>query len=177
MEEKLSLKNLHILVLEDDPEDFEEIELILENAGLSFKAERVNKKEEFIQALKENKADVILSDHFLPQFNSSEALKLYREFGVQIPFILVTGAVSEEFAVTSIKNGADDYILKSHMTRLPSAIINAIKKREAEAANMRAIIRFARNTKNSPKSIGSWIILFTMCPIIYGRRSCPCSVL
>jgi signal transduction histidine kinase len=132
------LKNLHILVLEDDREDFEAIEWTLRSAGLKFEIEQVNRKEDFVKALKINKADVILSDHFMPQFNSSEALKLYREFGIQVPFILVTGAVSEEFAATAIKDGADDYVLKSNMTRLPSAIINAIKKREAESANMRA---------------------------------------
>jgi len=57
---------------------------------------------------------------------------------VQIPFILVTGAISEEFAVNTLKQGADDYILKSNLTRLPTAITNAIKQRQAEVSKNEA---------------------------------------
>lgn len=131
-------KELNILVLEDDVDDLEAIEYTLTKAELPFKTTRVDTREEFIAELRKNEADVILSDHFLPQFNSLEALAMYKESGVQIPFILVTGAISEEFAVNTLKQGADDYILKSNLTRLPTAIINAIKQREAEAEKIHA---------------------------------------
>jgi signal transduction histidine kinase len=131
-------KNLKILVLEDMEDDLELIEYTLRKADLQFVTRRVDTREEYINALKEKDTDVILSDHFLPQFNSQEALALYREAGLQIPFILVTGAISEEFAVNTLKQGADDYVLKSNLTRLPNAIINALKQREAEAEKMQA---------------------------------------
>jgi len=131
-------KELRILVLEDDVDDLEAIEYTLTKAELPFSTTRVDTREEFIAELRKNEADVILSDHFLPQFNSLEALSIYKDSGVQIPFILVTGAISEEFAVNTLKQGADDYILKSNLTRLPTAIINAIKQREAEAEKIRA---------------------------------------
>lgn len=131
-------KNLRILALEDMEDDLELIEYILSDANLGFTTERVDNRDGFISALKRGNIDVILSDHSLPQFNSQEALTIYRESGLKIPFILVTGAVSEEFAVNSLKQGADDYVLKSNLTRLPSAIINAVKQREAEAAKMLA---------------------------------------
>jgi signal transduction histidine kinase len=131
-------KELHILVLEDSEEDLELIEYTLTRAKMRFTTKRVDTHKEFVAALKNYEADVILSDHFLPQFNSSEALAVYRKSGLQIPFILVTGAISEEFAVDTLKQGADDYVLKSNLTRLPSAIINAVKQREAEAAKRRA---------------------------------------
>jgi signal transduction histidine kinase len=127
-------KHLKILVLEDMEDDLELIEYILTDANLRFTTKRVDSREQFISALKRDHVDVILSDHSLPQFNSDEALSIYRESGLKIPFILVTGAVSDEFAVNSLKQGADDYILKSNLTRLPAAILNAVKQREAEAA-------------------------------------------
>jgi signal transduction histidine kinase len=105
---------------------------------MQFKTKRVDTKDEFITALHSFNADVILSDHFLPTFNSLEALAITRQSGFQTPFILVTGAISEEFAVNTLKQGADDYILKSNLTRLPSAIINALKQREAEAEKAKA---------------------------------------
>jgi len=127
-------KHLRILVLEDMEDDLELIEYILTDANLKFTTKRVDTREQFISALKRDHVDVILSDHSLPQFNSDEALGIYRESGLKIPFILVTGAVSDEFAVNSLKQGADDYVLKSNLTRLPAAILNAVKQREAEAA-------------------------------------------
>lgn len=131
-------KCLKILVIEDMEDDLELIEYILSDANLEFTTKRVDNREEFTSALQKEQIDVILSDHSLPQFNSQEALAIYRDSGLRIPFILVTGAVSEEFAVNSLKQGADDYILKSNLTRLPSAIINAVKQREAESAKMLA---------------------------------------
>jgi signal transduction histidine kinase len=136
--EKNMEKDLKVLVLEDMEEDLELIKRALTKAGLSVQTRRVDTKEEFLHALSEFEADVILSDHALPQFNSAEALKLCRKHGLKIPFILVTGAVSEEFAVNSIKQGADNYVLKSNLTRLPSAINNALKQREDEKAKQRA---------------------------------------
>jgi signal transduction histidine kinase len=131
-------KDLRILVLEDMEDDLEIIEYMLEKAGMHFQTKRVDTKEDFISSLYSYNADVILSDHFLPTFNSLEALAITRQSGLQIPFILVTGAISEEFAVATLKQGADDYILKSNLTRLPSAIINAMKQREAEAEKEKA---------------------------------------
>jgi signal transduction histidine kinase len=131
-------KCLNILVIEDMEDDLELIEYILSDANIEFSTRRVDNREQFISALQKEQIDVILSDHSLPQFNSQEALSIYRDSGLKIPFILVTGAVSEEFDVNSLKQGADDYILKSNLTRLPSAILNAVKQREAESAKMLA---------------------------------------
>src|SRR5690606_2705781 len=81
---------------------------------------------------------VILSDHALPQFNSVEALTICRKNSMNTPFILVTGTVSEEFAVSCLKQGADDYVLKSNLVRLPTAIINALKQRNVELKRKKA---------------------------------------
>src|SRR5690606_5212881 len=70
-------------------------------------------------------------DNSMPQFNSTDALRMVRERHSNIPFILVTGTVSEEFATKMIKEGADDYILKDRMTRLPAAIGAALAQRRA----------------------------------------------
>lgn len=129
---------LRILILEDMDEDVVLIKRTLQKAGLVFETKQVDSREGFIAALAEFKADVILSDHALPQFNSVEALELCKQRGSMVPFILVTGAVSEEFAVTCLKQGADDYVLKSNLARLPNAIINALKQKEAERAKIRA---------------------------------------
>jgi signal transduction histidine kinase len=134
---------LKILNLEDDPEDFDIINFILESSGLSFLPKRVDTREDFLNAVRDFQPDIILSDHSLPTFSSTEALSLCNENNFQIPFILVTGAVSEEFAVSCMKLGAKDYVLKSSLTRLPNAIENAIKHRDAERGKWSAISSLA----------------------------------
>ena len=90
-------KDLKILMLEDVQDDVGLIERILKKQGISFISKRVDTRDEFMDALKEFRPDVILSDHALPQFNSIEALNICRKQSLHIPFILVTGTVSEEF--------------------------------------------------------------------------------
>jgi len=124
--------NLNILIIEDVPADAELIQYELRKAKLSFDARCVESEEEFVRALDEQIPDAILSDFSLPQFNALAALEILRERDLQIPFVLVTGSQSEEVAVRCIKKGADDYILKESLKRLPSALLGAIAKRKAE---------------------------------------------
>lgn len=130
-------------MLEDSPEDLDLIERELKRSGLEFTAVVVKRKEEYEKALSEFRPDIILSDHSLPQFNSIEAMEIWKAYqrkrNVIIPFILLTGSVSEEFAVQSIKAGADDYILKDRLKRLPSSIQSALDKVKLERERVRHV--------------------------------------
>jgi len=119
---------LKILMLEDFNVDADLIKRQLKKDHLEFISEQVDTKEEFEKAIKEFRPHIILSDHSLPQFNSIAALKIAKEELPHVPFILVTGSVSEEFAVSCIKAGASDYILKSNLARLASAIKSSLEK-------------------------------------------------
>lgn len=131
-------KALKILMLEDLEDDVGLIERTLNKQGIQFISKRVDTRDEFVEALGSFDPEVILSDHALPQFNSLEALTICRNQQIDIPFILVTGTVSEEFAVSCLKQGADDYVLKSNLVRLPSAIQNALKQRLHEDKRKKA---------------------------------------
>jgi signal transduction histidine kinase len=123
-------KRLKILILEDVENDVGLVAHVLKKSGFQFELKRVDTQLEYTEAIQHYDPDVILSDHSLPQFNSIEALAIYKESKLNVPFILVTGSVSEEFAVTCLMQGADDYILKSNLLRLPRAIENALLRRE-----------------------------------------------
>lgn len=123
---------LNILMLEDNREDAGLVERVLRKEKVHFTSLRVDTRDEFIYSLDSFKPDVILSDHSLPQFNSIEALKICQSKKLDVPFILVTGAVSEEFAVNCLKRGADDYVLKSNLSRLPLAIRYALRQHRYE---------------------------------------------
>ena len=125
---------LKILILEDSPYDAEEIMRRLKmSAKFDCGFRLATDQATYMRALDEFCPSVILSDHSLPQFDSKEALAIARQRFPDIPFIMVTGTISEEFAIDMIKAGVDDYLLKDRMTRLPAAIIAAVQKREVEA--------------------------------------------
>ena len=125
-------KMLKILMVEDTASDAD-IELrLLKKSGLKFEYVLAMTKEDFLLHLDQFEPDLILADNTLPQFSATEALEIIRERSLHIPLILVTGTVSEEFAAGIIKLGADDYILKDRLVRLPAAIEAALKKKKAE---------------------------------------------
>ncbi|MEO6454504.1 MAG: PAS domain S-box protein [Ginsengibacter sp.] len=121
-------KRLKILHLEDVRSDAELIGRVLKKGNIDCERLVVDTKDNFIKALKDFSPDIILSDHSLPSFNSHEALIIFQEARIKIPFILITAAISEEFAVDVIKRGADDYLLKDRLERLPTAIHNSLEK-------------------------------------------------
>ncbi len=137
---------LNILLLEDSNDDVGLIERELKRQGIIFQSRTVDSQQDYIHALKSSRPDVILSDHSLPQFNSIDALKIAQGIDTKIPFILVTGSVSEEFAVSCLKQGADDYVLKTNLVRLPTAIRNSIRQKQIE--EQRKDAEFALRSQN-----------------------------
>jgi len=121
-------KQIRILHLEDLSSDAELVYRALKKGNLKFVRLVVDNKAKFTKALKEFLPDIILSDHSLPSFNSHEALVIFKKANLKIPFILITATMSEDFAVDVIKRGADDYILKDRLERLPTALTNAMDK-------------------------------------------------
>lgn len=139
-------KKLKILMLEDNPEDAFLIERVLRKDNMVFVTERVDTREEFCESIDRFQPDVVLSDHGLPRFNSREALKISLKERAAAPFILVTGTMSDEIAISCLREGADDYILKGNLSRLPSAIRRAIKERRLQKLKREA--RFALRQQN-----------------------------
>jgi len=131
-------KPMNLLLLEDEILDAELIQNFLRRSGMDFHARVATDKPEFQAAIREDRFDAILADNSLPQFNSVDALTLLRQQDCDSPFILVTGTVSEEFAVDILHRGADDYILKNNLTRLPTAITRAIEKRRVNREKLAA---------------------------------------
>ena len=138
-------KELDILVIEDVPRDAEAIEQELRDAALPFKTRRVETRPEFLAELHKATPDIVLSDFTLPEFDALAALRTLQKLKLDIPFILVTGTRSEEVAVECLHEGADDYILKASLTRLPSSILGALRKKSAEREKARAVAELRRS--------------------------------
>jgi len=132
-------KKLKILILEDNPNDAKLMEYELRKAGIDLSSKRVDTKDAFLEELKSSAWDAVLSDYSLPQFTGLEAFKLFRKLGIDIPYILATGSLNEETAVACMREGMDDYILKTSLKRLPSALKNALEKKAAEREKKAAL--------------------------------------
>ena len=124
-------KAIRILYLEDVPSDAELILHELSRSGMHFTHTIVETKKDYIEGLISLTPDLVISDYSLPQFDGMNALSLRNEIAPHTPFILVTGSVNEEVAVECIKAGADDYILKSNLSRLIPSLKAAFTKRDA----------------------------------------------
>lgn len=123
---------LKILHLEDSASDAKIVARAIRKGNITANILVIETEQDFRVALKEFVPDVIISDHSLPAFNSLQAYTIFKQTRLNIPFILVTATISEEYAVEVIKSGVDDYILKDRLERLPLAIRSAIKKLESE---------------------------------------------
>ena len=121
-------------MLEDSALDAKIIQSLLSRSGLEMELTIVSSGKDYVSKLQSDQYDLILCDHQLPDYDSIRALKEKNQKQPSIPFILITGALPEDVAIALIKEGADDYILKDRLQRLPVAIQEAIEKRKIEAA-------------------------------------------
>jgi PAS domain S-box-containing protein len=118
---------------------------------------RVEQENSFRAALDEEKWDLILADYHLPEFSGLEALQIYREKGLDVPFLIVSGAVSEELAVSAMLAGAHDYLQKDNLARLGAAVIRELRehqvRRGRDEDHLRVVAserRFTTIFANSP---------------------------
>ena len=124
------MKKLYrILIVEDYVPDVELIREEIKSNDIQFIDQVVETKEDYIKALNDFTPNLILSDYSLPSFDGLVALQLREEIAPDVPFILVTGTMNEAAATHFVNSGADDYIIKGHITRIGIAIKTAIEKR------------------------------------------------
>lgn len=128
---------LKVLIVEDRQDDADIMVLALEADNFDVAWRRVETAEDYASQLS-LEIDVILADYSLPQFTATAALEILKNTGLDIPFIVVTGTVSEEIAVACMKQGAADYLLKDRLSRLGEAIRQAVKQRELRRAQQEA---------------------------------------
>ena len=149
-------QKIKILHLEDTATDAELIERELKKAKINFEKLVVSNKSDFTNALKEFSPDVILSDHSLHSFDSHEALRIVKKTGLKVPFILVTAAMTDEFAVTVMREGAHDYIIKDRLHRLPSAIMNSIENQHLKNEQQAQHQQLMFHIENAPLGFIEW---------------------
>lgn len=118
---------LRVLLLEDSPEDADKVLRELNAAGFVLDPTVVSSREQFVQAVSSRDFSVVLAAYELPEWDGMQALDELRHYRDGIPFILMTAMLGEEAAGECVKRGADDYVLKNHLGRLPMALRRALE--------------------------------------------------
>ncbi len=128
-----SARPLRLLLVEDSADDAELIAAELRRGGYSPSVERVHSRSAFCSALQQSDWDLVISDHSIPGYGGPGALADLHAIGKDIPFILVTGSLGEAGAVAAMKAGAQDYVLKSDLSRLSGAVEREVREMQVRA--------------------------------------------
>ena len=136
-------KPLKALVVEDSEIDAILLLEQLKEGGYEPDARRVDNADDLADALEKQNWDIIFSDHNMPQFSSTEALQMVRSSARDVPFIIVSGSIDEEAAVSAMRAGAQDYLMKGNMVRLVAAVDRELmdaRERRARRVAERALL-------------------------------------
>ncbi len=126
-------KAIHLLLVEDSDDDAKMIVRTLERAGFDVRHQRVESASALAAALADPSWEAVISDYNMPGFSGLDALRIVRAAGLHVPFILVSGTAGEEIAVDALKAGADDYVLKKNLSRLPNVLERVLKEAAVRA--------------------------------------------
>jgi PAS domain S-box-containing protein len=146
-------KAIRILLLEDDPLDAELCLRKLESSDLDFTIKSVGTSDQFKLEAGTGNYDIVLGDYRLPSWTGLDAVRWLRSTGLTLPFILVTGTLGDELAVECIKEGANDYVLKDKLERLPYSILRSIDESRLRAERDKAERHYVSIVKGAPYGI------------------------
>jgi diguanylate cyclase (GGDEF)-like protein len=121
---------LSVLLVEDSEADAELLVVELRRAGFDTAFERVATGSELRVALASGAWQIVVCDHGLPNFSSTEALRVVRETGLDIPFVILSGTIGEEAAIEALKAGARDVVLKTNLARLGPVVDRELREAE-----------------------------------------------
>ena len=147
-------KALSVLLVEDTERDALLIARELRNHDYTLWLKRVMSEKGFLTALNEQSWDVILADYSLPQFGAIAALKLLQKSGLDLPFIIVSGAIGEETAIAAMKAGAHDYIMKDRLARLVPALEREMREAKIRQERKQAEIEL-RNSRDQLRALAA----------------------
>jgi PAS domain S-box-containing protein len=129
---------LQVLIVEDSKNDAALLEIELQRAGYEPLCHRVETAEEMSAAFDDQSWDLVIADYVMPHFNGLAALALVKERGLDLPFIIVSGHITDDTAVAAMKAGAHDYVMKDNLSRLGPAVRRELREAQVRRERHRA---------------------------------------
>jgi DNA-binding NtrC family response regulator len=131
-------KSLRVLIVEDREDDARLLVRALKRDGFDVTWDCVDCEEDMRSRLRLESWDVIVCDYSIPGFGALEALGVYRQLGLDLPFLVVSGAVGEDVAVECMRQGAHDYLMKNSLTRLCEAVRRELREADSRRGKRHA---------------------------------------
>jgi signal transduction histidine kinase len=144
--------NLRVLLIEDNHLDAELVLRAMRLDGFDVSARVVQDEAGFVEALRTHCPEVVLADYNLPTWRGMEALDVLRRKGLDIPMIMVSGALGDVTAVECIKQGATDYVLKDGLARLPEVVRRALREKQEHGLRHQAEKDLAKKAEELARS-------------------------
>ena len=132
-------RKLKLLLVEDSEDDAVLLLRDLGKAGYEVDCQRVQSQAEMEKCLGSSSWDLVISDYSLPGFSGRKALDVYKAHGLDIPFIVISGAIGENMAVEMMKAGAHDYLMKGNFARLAPALERELHDAEVRQQRKKAV--------------------------------------
>lgn len=129
---------LKVLIIEDSEFDTIMLVNVLRQAGYEPVYKRVETADDMREALAQGGWDLVISDYTMPRFSMWDALEIIKNSSLDIPFLIVSGGIGEDTAVSAMKAGAHDYIMKGNLSRLGPAVARELRDAATRAAKKRA---------------------------------------
>jgi len=129
---------LQLLIVDDSENDALLLVRELKKGGYDISFDRVDNQNDMRHAIARGTWDIIITDHNMPGFDSTQALKVVTDSNIDTPVIIVSGDIGEELAVAAMKSGAVDYIMKDNLSRLVPAVQREIRESESRKARRQA---------------------------------------
>jgi response regulator RpfG family c-di-GMP phosphodiesterase len=154
-------KQLRVLLVEDSDNDAQLLAREIRRLGYDIQFQRVETAQELRSNLEEGIWDVVLCDYSLPHLDAPNALQILKASGLDLPFIIISGTIGEESAVSALKAGAHDFIIKGKYARLGPALEREIREAQVRKERREAEARLRENERLLSEAerigqIGSW---------------------
>ena len=141
-------RKLRALIVEDDPSDVELVLHSLRTGGFDVDGDVIQTPAEFAASIRGKSYELILADYRLPAWNGMATVEQLRQQGLDIPVVMVSGALGELMAVECIKQGASDYVLKDQLGRLPGSVDRALREKRLRDEHRQTQQELARSNRD-----------------------------
>ena len=144
---------LHLLMVEDSEDDAQLLLRELKRGGYAVQYQRIELAEDMNRLLREDSWDLVISDYSMPRFNALQALEILKASGLDLPFIIISGTIGEDMAVSAMRAGAHDYLLKGKLKKL----IPVIQRELREAEGGKVADALTRHSAKPKSDIVTWL--------------------
>jgi two-component system cell cycle sensor histidine kinase/response regulator CckA len=136
-------RSIRALLIEENEDTVALLLRALQRGGYEPQIRRVDSPTSMHLALQQEAWDIVLADWDLPRFSALFALEMLKSQRLDLPFIIVSGPIGQEVAISALKAGAHDFVDKQNLDRLVFAVERGLREAAEHRARQKAEVALA----------------------------------